>query len=561
MSKNKKGFSNIGFILATLGSAVGLGNLWLFPTALIDNGGIAFLIPYIIALMILGVPFFLLESILGNKWRTSPVITFKNYSKKIGPVFGLLQSITQVFIGTFYVWIIAWVFLMFLNSFNPNFGTDFNYFNNEILNYKEQATNNPVTSKNISDFGVPFIPIVVVIGIFVFCYIVINKGIKKGVELSCKIMIPILFVLLIVFFCYSFTIKGFERGVEAIFKPRFKKILDLKAWSTAFSKALFSLSLISAVVMIYSANAPIERDNTTQTFIIISGDTLIALLGSFIVASTIGGMMESGLNIQVDGKSVEHDLKMIFENKDGSFNMIGDVFKGEEWNKIAIFTKEGVLVDGNIGGSTLIFKTFPVFFNNIGKSMKNPIIGNVLGIFFFLSAVFAGLSSIIGQIETGTYVLKENTGMKRKYGSLVTILIQFFFGLIFLWSINKEVLYNVTSGFFLDSLLLILAFQQALMFVLKPKKVFELVGFNNKKSKIKWNKKLFYSLLILALITVSFVIVFSFMNKMQNFDENYKDVSSFQWIISSFCFFVPITFWTIGILWYKIKQKKSLEIN
>lgn len=489
-----------GFILTAVGSAVGLGNIWGFPTKMMDFGGPAFLLAYIVAVFILGLPILILEMNLGNKWRKTPVTVFENYLGAKGRYFGWFQTTIQLLIGTYYAVIMTWVLASAGTTFFSDFGKE-EFFIKEILG-------ETIDSSNVNSFAslgkIQPVLLFLLVGIFVLAGIIIGLGVKKGIEKANKIMIPSLFFLIVCFAIYGLTLKGADKGIELIFKPDFEKILSPKAWAGAFGQAFFSLSLVVAVMIVYSAKKPTKSDNGNEALIIMSGDTLIALLASVIIGTTLGYSDQEGIVKIVDNE-------VFWTNDSGT---------GKE-----------------IRGSGFIFKVFPQMFQNINLKITSYL-GSILGLLFYIALFFAAMSSLIGLIEPTVAALIEKNNIKRINAVCFAISIQFFFGLIFLFQNGNNLMNDATDTYFVTYLMLLSAILEISIFIFKRKKLEKLIAFHNKNSWIKLGKW-FYYLLIFCLFLLLGVTFYGIYDNIADSNSVFNKTNAFKWGVTSLFFFLP----------------------
>ena len=181
MKENREQWgSKIGFILAAVGSAVGLGNIWRFPYVAYANGGGAFLIPYFFAIFTAGIPLLILEYSMGHKYRGSTPLAVARASKKWEWI-GWWPTITSAFIVAYYSIILSWAINYFVLSFKKGWGSDSNaFFHNDFLHL----------SKSPFELnGVIWYVLLGVAVIWIINWIVCYKGVKKGIEKINKILL------------------------------------------------------------------------------------------------------------------------------------------------------------------------------------------------------------------------------------------------------------------------------------------------------------------------------------------------------------------------------------
>ncbi|MRG88345.1 sodium-dependent transporter [Salinibacillus xinjiangensis] len=229
-NKNREHWgSRLGFILACLGSAVGLGNVWRFSTTAGENGGGAFLIVYLLIVLIIGLPVVLAEFTIGRKAQSDVVGAFEKLAPgKPWKIMGYMGVATGFIILSFYSVIAGWVMKYF-----------FGYVTGAIANVPGQD----FTSYFTSFIGQRYEP---VIWQFIFMTLTIGvviAGVKKGIEAANKLLMPLLGVLLVVLSIYSLTLGGAKEGLTFLFYPDWDKLFDPQVILAALGQAFFSLSL------------------------------------------------------------------------------------------------------------------------------------------------------------------------------------------------------------------------------------------------------------------------------------------------------------------------------
>ena len=210
MADENKWGSNLAFILAMIGSAVGLGNIWRYPYVLYSNGGGTFFIPYLIAILVLAIPFLILEYGVGYNYQSSFTKAIVEIKPKL-EVYGWFLPVGIFLMTIYYSTIIGWDGIYLFLSFFKGWGSDPNTFLNVQL---LQSTN---SLSGISNF-IPFIAIFMLIGWF-FIWFVSHKNLDDGLGKVCKIFVPLLFVVMFVIVIFSLTLPGAYIGLSELFNP------------------------------------------------------------------------------------------------------------------------------------------------------------------------------------------------------------------------------------------------------------------------------------------------------------------------------------------------------
>jgi neurotransmitter:Na+ symporter, NSS family len=329
-----------GFIFAAVGSAVGLGNIWRFPAVAYENGGGAFFLPYLFALLTAGIPLLILEFTLGQKYRGSAPLTFARINKK-SEALGWWQLAISFVISTYYAVIIAWAMSYSKFSFTLAWGDKPDEF---LFGEYLHLADKPGQIGSLVP-GV-FIPLVIV---WIVTLGILFKGVKKGIEMANRIMIPTLVGLFLLIVIRAITLDGAVQGLDAFFKPEWSKIGDPKVWVAAYSQIFFSLSIGFAIMITYSSYLPKKTELTNSAFITGFANSGFELLAGIGVFSALGFMA----------------------------------------------AQQGVPVSEVVSaGVGLAFVVFPQIINEF------PAFNEFFGAAFFICLTLAGLTSMISIIET-----------------------------------------------------------------------------------------------------------------------------------------------------------------
>jgi len=261
-------FSSAGFILAAIGSSVGLGNMWKFPYITGEHGGAAFFLLFIICLILIGLPVLLAELAIGRAGRGSAATSFvKAGGAKIFGHLGLLQVIAPFLILTFYVIVAGWTLHYAVMSFSGALyeSTDF--------------------TGQFSSFTAGYMPIVWQFVAIALTGWVVAKGVSGGIEKFNKILIPGLVILLIVLMIRAVTLPGSGAGVSFFLNPDFSK-LSAEAALVALGHAFFSLSLGMGILLTYGAYVDKRQSLGQATLAIGAGDLIYAFIAGLIIFPT-----------------------------------------------------------------------------------------------------------------------------------------------------------------------------------------------------------------------------------------------------------------------------------
>lgn len=265
--------SKIGIIAATAGSAIGLGNIWKFPYMAGKLGGGAFILVYMIAILLMGFPLIYAEFALGRRAKANAVDTFSVITgKKNWNIVGFLAVGTVFLISTFYMMITGWTIYYLWHSI-----TGALYVVPEALN-STQHFETVFTSMNSS----MWVPLIFGMIAIYLTGLINSHGIKDGVEKYSKIMMPILFVIFIILIGYSTTLPGFKDALIFLFKPNFSEITPVVIIS-AIGQAFFSLSLGMGALITYGSYISNKENLRKLALEVTIADTIIALFSGLLI--------------------------------------------------------------------------------------------------------------------------------------------------------------------------------------------------------------------------------------------------------------------------------------
>ena len=267
-------------MLAAIGSAVGLGNLWRFPYVAATNGGGAFLVPYFFAIITAGIPILILEYTMGKTYRGGAPVTWARINKKFEWL-GWFQVMVAFVIGTYYFAIIVWVLSYVGFSFTQAWGADPSSFFVEYLGLTDSALNFGGIRTNLI---LPFVIIWAIVGFVMY------KGVSKGIETICKICLPILMLLTVILVVRGITLPGAVKGLEYMFKPDWSMLADSSVWVAAYGQIFYSLSIGFAIMLAYSSYLPRETDVVNSAFITATANHGFEVFAGIGVFSIMGFM-------------------------------------------------------------------------------------------------------------------------------------------------------------------------------------------------------------------------------------------------------------------------------
>ena len=350
--KNEWG-SNLSFILAMIGSAVGLGNIWRYPYVLYSNGGGAFYIPYIVAILLMGIPFLILEYGVGYNYKSSFAKAITNIDSK-WQYLGWLLPVAVFMIMIYYSAILGWDGIYMVLSFFKGWGANPNaYFTTTLLQSSDSYM-------GLANF-IPVIAVAMLLG-WVIIWFISHKDLEKGLGKVSKLLVPLLFVIMIIIVGFSLTLPGASVGLAELFDPDWSLLTHFDIWMAAFGQIVFSLSLGMSIAFTYASYTKDDADLITNTLSIAFANCAFENFAALGVFSILGYMsMQSGTAV----------------------------------------------ADLVTQGTGLVFIAYPTVFNVLGNWAL------VLGPLFFLTVYLAGLTSILSTIEPLSFSIQNKFGLTR----------------------------------------------------------------------------------------------------------------------------------------------------
>ncbi len=340
-----------GFIIAAIGSAVGLGNIWRFPYVAYENGGGAFLIPYLIAIFAAGLPLLFLDYAVGHKFRKAPPTAYKKLMNSES--LGWWQVMVTLVIGIYYASVLSWAGSYMFYSVGQQWGTDTqSFFFSTYLQNGEGL-----------QFGfVPtlFIGLVVVWAVVMF---ILYGGVRRGVELANKIFMPLLVVLFSILVIQAVRLPGAVDGLNAFFTPNWEAMSNYKVWLAAFGHIFFSLSVGLGIMLTYASYLKRKTNMTGAGVVVALANSSFEILAGIGVFAALGFMAHSA------GASVED------------------------------------VVSGGIG---LAFIAFPKIISSMGAG------GDLFGFLFFASLTVAGITSMVSILQVPIAAFQDKLGWSLK---------------------------------------------------------------------------------------------------------------------------------------------------
>ena len=293
----------MAIILATAGSAIGLGNIWRFPFTTGQNGGAAFIIIYFACVVVLGIPGMISEFIVGRRAQTNAARAYAQLGRKEWRFVGYLGILTSTIILGFYAVVAGWCLQYLYAAIVGQLNSDSAY----VIQYFTEFSSDPVK------------PCLWGIGFILLTHLVVAMGVNKGIERVSKVLMPLLLVILLILVVASCMLPGAVKGVEFLLKPDFSKV-NGDVVLEALGQAFFSLSLGTACLCTYASY--FRRDTN-----LLKSATQIALLDSAI--AIMAGMMifpaafSVGVNPDSGPSLIFITLPNVFQQAFASFPLNG----------------------------------------------------------------------------------------------------------------------------------------------------------------------------------------------------------------------------------------------
>ncbi|KLV08713.1 sodium-dependent transporter [Photobacterium ganghwense] len=425
--KREQWGSRAGFILAAVGSAIGLGNIWRFPYMAYENGGGAFFIPYLFAMLTAGIPFMIMEFSLGHKLRGAAPRAFSKLGVKYEWL-GWFQVFIAAVIAVYYVAVIGWAISYLGFSFSQSWGSDTNaYFFSEYLKLGE---NSPSKLGDLQ-FHIA-IPMAIA---WAVTFAAIFTGVKGGIERANKIMMPLLFVMVIALIARVIFLPGAVDGINYLFQPDFSKIMDAKVWSAAYGQIFFTLSVGFAIMVAYSSYLPEKSDINNNAFMTVLINCGFSITAGVLIFGVLGYM-------------AQEQAKPLTE-----------------------------VVSAGVG---LAFVTIPAAINLLPAPY-------ILGPLFFLALVVAGLSSHISILEAVTSAIIDKLHWSRKKAASVVCGVGFVVSMAF--ATNGGLLLLDLVDYFINNIALLSSCLVELVIIAWLLRVSDIRDYVNERSEItigKW---------------------------------------------------------------------------
>lgn len=375
-SNSRETFSSrLGFILAAAGAAVGLGNIWGFPTQAASNGGGAFLLVYLILIFVVAFPMLVVEMAIGRYGQANPVdsmrsLTSQPAAKKVGGFVGWVGLSVPSAVLAFYSIVGGWIICFLLGAMTDLFG--FTAASAWLKGFSVE--------RNL--FGTLIF--------YVLTILIVQGGVKQGIERWSTRLMPALFVLFAMLFIYIMTQQGAWEGLKHYLIPDFEKVWDRKLILAAMGQGFFSLTIGGCSMLIYGSYLSKKENLPKMAMSVTLVDTAVAFIAGLVVLPAMFVAMNKG---------------------------------------VQIYAQDGSLLSSD----TLVFTVLPLMFDSLG------LLGQIFAMVFFLLLTIAALTSSISMLECPVALVGERFNTRRTPTSwvlggliaLLSVVIVYNFGALF----------------------------------------------------------------------------------------------------------------------------------
>lgn len=444
MSNENQWGSNLSFILAMIGSAIGLGNIWRYPYVLYSNGGGAFYIPYLIAILILAIPLLILEYGVGYNYKSSFTKAVINIKPKF-EYYGWILPVVVFIMTIYYSTILGWDGIYFILSFFKGWGSNPNTFLNVLL---LQSTDSITGVLNF----IPIVAISVIIG-WLIIWLISHRRLEEGLGKVSRLFVPLLFFIMILIVVFSLTLPGASIGLSELFHPDLSLLSHFDIWMAAFGQIFFSLSLGMGAGFTYASYTKNDIDLVTSGLYVIIANSLFENFAALGVFSILGYMsLKSGIAVS---------------------NLVTQ-------------------------GSSLIFVVYPEVFNILGN------ITYILAPLFFLTIYVAGITSMMSSFEVLSISIQNKFDFSRKKATTMLCIVGGLASMIFATSLGNY-LVTITDLFVNNVVIICSVIVECVIFawVFKAERLVDFL--NNRSKSLKLGK--WWLVLVKYVIPILLIII------------------------------------------------------
>lgn len=354
MAAGREHFSSrVGFVLAAAGAAVGLGNIWGFPTQAASNGGGAFLLVYLLMILIVAYPMLVVEMAIGRHGQANPIDSMRKLGhsslmKTLGGGVGLVGLMVPCLVLAFYSIVGGWLIAYLLAA-----GAGLVGLHDASLWLKGFSV-----GRNLFGAGI----------FYLLTILIVQAGVKEGIEKWSTRLMPALFVLFGALFVYVMTLPGATDGLTHYLIPDFSKVMDSNLLLAAMGQGFFSLTIGGCSMLIYGSYLSRKENLPKMALNVTLVDTAVAVIAGLVILPAMFAAMHQGVEI---------------------YGTNGDL----------------------LSSSTLVFDVLPMLFEGLG------VVGTFVALVFFLLMTIAALTSSISMLECPVALVSERFGTPRALAS------------------------------------------------------------------------------------------------------------------------------------------------
>lgn len=486
--------SNLGFLLASIGSAIGLGNVWRFSYMAHQYGGGAFLVPYLIALLVAGIPIMVLEYGLGHREKGSSPLSFSRVDRRFEWLGWWMPVVAMFGIMLYYSVVIGWCVNYLLYAFTLAWGEDpQGFFFTHFLQLSDSAT-------HLGGIRIPILFSTLLV--WIICWIICFRDVRHGIERASMVFMPVLFLLTIIIVLWSISLDGAGDAILNHYLQADWSKINLfaadptvrgeagKVWAAAFGQIFFTLSLGFGIMITYASYLPEKNDIGKNAFITSSVNCLYSIVSGLAVFGIVGFMAAS------KGVPFEEAIQ---------------------------------------GGPQLAFIVYPKAISLL------PSMNSLFGILFFLMLVIAGLTSGVSLIEAFSCSITDKFDWPRKW--VVSIICTFgFLGSLVFTSRGGLYVLDIADHFITNYGLVLGGFLECIIvgWILKATVLRKHINRQRKRIPALWNFLICYT-------TPAVLGYLLYLSLKADLDKNYGGYPTDQLIVFGvgwmlICFIVAICF-------------------
>ncbi len=442
------------FVLAAIGSAVGLGNIWRFPYVAYENGGGAFVIPYVVALLTAGIPFLLLDYALGHRRRGSAPLAFAR-TRRGAEGLGWWQVGICFMIAVYYAAVIAWAVRYTFFSIDKAWGDDpEGFLFDEFLKAGEPGVDTSVV------VGV-LVPLALV---WLAVLVIMVAGVQKGIGATSAVFIPVLVVAFLVLVVRALFLPGAGQGLEALFAPDWQALTETSVWAAAFGQIFFSLSVGFGIMITYASYVHRDTDMTGAGLVVGFANSGFELLAGIGVFAALGFMA------QANGVAV------------------GDV-AGE--------------------GLGLAFVAFPAI-------ISQATAGSVIGVLFFGCLVLAGITSLISVLEVVVSAVRDKFDLTRRGAALAVTVPSAVLSLLFFSTTSGVHVLDILDNFINRFGILLVAVVSMVVMAWVLRELPSMAQHMNRRGSVRLGRLWVLLVSVVAPVALTFVLVKELVDHVEN---------------------------------------------